>query len=250
MITVASIVSGNPEVVDFFFDSFRQHTPMFWRKDVAFLLVANDPEPDFVKHLENRKYNFVINRNPSMTEETMFKKGIAWPVELHCMYRAWNKAITESDPGYVLLTEMDTIFSPYWLENLVKHSDERTIVSPLVLERASPFPARINGTGAEARSFGDTPLSFRRDDFLNYVKSRRRACTTRGGRHFPCLLHRQTAIDAGLFPEGNIPGDDFYHVADYGDRKFFRVLQSRGIKHITAHDSIVYSMRVPMQGAA
>jgi hypothetical protein len=244
MISIASLISQSPAHADFVFDSLRQHTPMMWAEgQIDFFFVAVDPTTEVLKHLQNRKYRYETIRNTDVSEKSLFKKGISWPIELHRMYRAWNHALRKAKGEIVVLVENDHAFSPQWLENLLEYAGEQMVVSPRVLERSNPFPSRINGTGAEMRDFGKAPYEFRRDDFLAFAETFSRDCTTQGGCFFPCVIHKSMAKRVGYFPEGNIAGDDFYHVADYGDRKFFRKLQAEGVQHITVHNSIVYHMQ-------
>lgn len=59
----------------------------------------------------------------------------------------------------------------------------------------------------------------------------------------PCLLYRDVAVLAGLYPEGNIAGKSFSEVKRYGDEAFYDRLKRFGVEHITAKDSIVYHLK-------
>ena len=61
----------------------------------------------------------------------------------------------------------------------------------------------------------------------------------------PCLLYRDVAVLAGLYPEGNIAGAtfDITDIKRFGDEFFYDKLLSFGVEHITAKDSIVYHLK-------
>ena len=70
----------------------------------------------------------------------------------------------------------------------------------------------------------------------------------------PCLFEKQTVIDAGLYPEGNIFLENNKLVSGYpndrpvwkaGDDYFFHnVLEAKhNMKHITVFDSLVYHIQ-------
>jgi len=192
-------------------------------------------------------YPFIKHDNQFYSEDDLFKRGIGKPEYIHRVYRAWNRCILEAKHEYVCLVNSDNGFSPDWLENLVKHANENTAVSSLLIERGHEvighFPADLNGTGSLVYNCGKTPLTYNEDHFLNYVSHNKgifKNKISQGGVYMPILFHKQKALQVGLYPEGNIAGNSFHDVIDYGDRVFMRKLKEVGVQHITAWDSVAY----------
>jgi GT2 family glycosyltransferase len=145
----------------------------------------------------------------------------------------WNRALKESDEISVLVNS-DCMFSPGWLENLVKRVNINTVVTSKLIERRHPkhgmFERAIEG------DYGDHPDRFKQSDFIFRASCHMSNDTESGGAYMPCALYRENAIKAGLYPEGNPKGS-------YGDREFFERLLRNGVKHITSLDSIVYHFK-------
>ena len=134
-----------------------------------------------------------------------------------------------------MLVNSDNLFSPDWLENLYKHYDENTIVCSQLIERKHEkhpvFPLAIHG------EFGNSPETFKEQEFLDFADSLRENEVYEGGAYMPCMASKQTI---GHYPEGN-PIVSGRRVS--GDNFLFDSLALKGVKHITAKDSIVYHFK-------
>ena len=110
------------------------------------------------------------------------------------------------------------------------------MISSTLVERDHPvfsvFPGAVHG------EFGASPETFDEAGFLSFAATTRKTGLQAGGAYMPTLLHRDIAIEAGLYQCGNVAGARFDDVARYGDEAFFDVLKSLGVDHYTAIDSI------------
>jgi hypothetical protein len=115
------------------------------------------------------------------------------------------------------------------------------VISSTLVERLHPrfgvFPGALHG------EFGSSATTFDEEAFLAFVTRTKRTGLELGGAYMPSLFHRDVAIEAGLYPCGNVAGGSFEEVARYGDEAFFDRLDSLGVKHFTALDSISYHLK-------
>jgi hypothetical protein len=244
MISIVSLIYASPLYADAVFNSISRNTPL--GKDCAFYFVANDPTEALLAHLKLRGYPYRLHLNPERPSEAeLFERGIGAPAYLHGVYRAWNYAV-ESAPGdEVCLVNSDMMFSPRWLENLMKHLADDTIVCSQLVERNHPrhgvFP------GAYERDFGSSPDKFDETSFQAFAARHRTISpdmVRRDGGYSPLLCRKRILLEAGGYPEGNLhDGTRFENIGEYGDAALIRKLAERGVRHITAMDSIVYHFK-------
>jgi len=246
-VSIAALIYKSTIYADFIYEQVNKYTPSIKTGESTFFFVANDASKEVIEHLKKKNYPFFIQNNEKHTEDELFKMGIGSPEYLHRVYKAWNRCILESTGEYVCLINSDMGLSENWLENLIKHLNKNVIVSSLLIERGHEklghFPASLNGTGSILYNCGKTPLTYDENKFIEYINSNKHSnCnkTTIGGVYMPILFKREDAIKVGMYPEGNIAGNNFYNVIDYGDRVFIRKLKEIGVEHITSWDSFAY----------
>lgn len=235
-ISIASLIYRLPTFADSVWQSLHEFTPMLASGEARFFFVANDPEPELLRHLQLKGYPHVVQINPRYTEAELFAQGYGWPEYISRVYRGWNRAVLESDETCVLVNS-DHLFSPNWLENLLAHLDANE--KQLVCCQSVEVPGF---GGAWPVDFGRTPDTFRKAEFQQLVAERSQPGELRrGGVYMPVAFRRKFAIDAGLYPEGNLHSGAYDRIWLYGDADFFIRMQGRlGIRHVTALDSIVY----------
>jgi len=227
---------------DWVYNSLYEFTPMLQSGEAEFFFIANDPQPELLRHLQAKGYKHYVNYNPPMSKEQMFALGYGWPEYMRRVYRGYNEAIRRSQGNIVVLINSDHYFSPHWLENLLKHVTKETIVCSQLVERTHPK----HGTypGAYHCDCGDSPLTFDKEKFLSFADKVRKDAIRPGGlSYMPCAFYRDVAFRVGLYPEGNIAGKSFKRVVKWGDEAFFDKLAAIGVKPITALDSIVYHIK-------
>jgi len=246
-VSIVALIYKSPLYADFVYEQVHRYTPMIMTGDAEFFFVANDASDEVIQHLVKKNYPFIKHINEKLSEEELFKRGIGSPEYLHRVYRAWNRCILEAKHEYICLINSDNGFSQNWLENLLKHVDKNTVVSSLLIERGHEiighFPAELNGTGSIVYNCGKTPVLYDENKFIEYVNNNKDIHYNKisvGGVYMPILFNKESAIEVGLYPEGNIAGSSFHDVIDYGDRVFLRKLKDKNIKHITAWDSFSY----------
>lgn len=240
-VSIVSLIYQSARLADWVYESVQKFTPMLHRGEAEFLFVANDPTAGLVRHLEERRYPHIVNINRRYSDEELFAQGYGTPEYMSRVYRGYNEGIRAAKGDYVVLVNSDNYFSPDWLENLLKYSDRGRVITSTLVEREHPvfsvFPGAVHG------EFGDSPDTFDEAAFLSFAARIRKTGLEADGAYMPALLHRDIAMEAGLYPCGNIAGESFSEVVGYGDEAFYGTLRLLGVKHFTALDSISYHLK-------
>lgn len=222
-VSIGCLIYKSKRYADATWDSIQEFTPK-----VRFFFVANDATPEVLEHLKYRNYPFVEHKNPPFGLD-----GYAPPLYMRGVYMGWNRAVKESSE-IMVLTSSDFMYSPGWLDALLSELRSDTIVVSKLVERRHP----VHGMNPRAyeKEFGDHPDRFKKQDFLDFVSQVRKRDTETGGMYGPLAVYRNSAIQAGMFPEGNPPGT-------YGDQEFVERLKRIGVNHITSLNSVVYHFK-------
>jgi hypothetical protein len=240
-VSIVSLIYQSASLADWVCGSVRKFTPMLERGDAEFFFVANDPHPGLLRHLRGKGYPYVVNVNRRYSDQELFELGYAGPEHMSRVYRGYNEGVRRAQGDYVVLVNSDNYFSPDWLENLLKYSDRSRVISSTLVERHHPefsvFPGALHG------EFGSTPATFNEAGFLEFTSRVKKTGLEEGGAYMPSLFHRDVALEAGLYPPGNIAGSSPDHVVRYGDEEFFDRLLALGVRHFTALDSISYHLK-------
>jgi GT2 family glycosyltransferase len=209
--------------------------------EAELLFVANDPTDVVVSHLVENEYPFIININKRFTEEELFSNGYGIPEYMNRVYKGYNQGILHAKGERLVLINSDNYFSPDWLENLIKYSDTKRVISCTLVERRHEkfgvFP------GAIERNFGSNTENFKEDEFIDFTYKFKKTGLRPGGAYMPSLLYKDVALYAGLYPEGNIALNSKDVIKRYGDEEFFDRLAKIGVEHFTAKDSISYHLK-------
>lgn len=240
-VSIVSLIYRSSVLADWVYESARKYTPMLTSGRAEFLFVANDPTDDLVQHLRDKAYPYYVNVNKAYSDHELFSLGYGCPEYMSRVYRGYNEGILRARGEIVVLVNSDNFFSPDWLENLLKYVNRNLVVSSRIIEPRH----RIHGVfeGAIHMEFGNSPASFNEREFIDYVDQNRMSGLTIGGAYMPCALYKDTAIIAGLYPQGNLATQSFDKVDEYGDIKFFKRLASLGVQHVTSLDSLVYHLK-------
>jgi glycosyltransferase involved in cell wall biosynthesis len=240
-ISIATLIYRSKKFADWVYESLYESTPYLQRNEAEFYFVANDPTDDLLAHLEQKGYRHYVNYNGVLTAEQLFKMGYGEPEYIHRVYRGWNKAILHAAGQIVVLVNSDNYFAPDWLENLLKYSSPEVVISSKLVERSHPKYAIF--PGAYQGEFGNHPDNFEGGAFRDFCNMKRITGIEAGGAYMPCMFYKDAALRVGLYPEGNIAGESFDEVVNYGDRVFFEKLARIGVQHFTALDSLVYHLK-------
>lgn len=240
-VSIISLIYKSKKLADWIYESVIEFTPMIKQGTAEFFFVANDPTDDLLNHLITKKYPFILNENEKLSDEELFKKGYGAPEYMSRVYKGYNKGIINANGNRVVLVNSDNYFSPDWLENLLKYSDYKKVITSTLIEpghiKHGVFPGAIN------KNFGNKSNNFKKSNFLQYVNKIKTSGLKSGGAYMPCLLYKNVAIYAGLYPEGNIRGEKYEDIKKYGDEYFFQKLNELGVIHFTSKDSLVYHLK-------
>ena len=207
--------------------------------DVGVRLIANDATPEVLEELKNINIPYTIynHKNPDV-------------FYLNRVYAAYNYGVTSSNYDNVVLVNSDNGFSKGWLKNLLKHHDGVNIPCSRLIE-SGKMPSGVHGVNLGNNHLGRCPDSFDRKSWDSWAENNNRDEIRPHGLYMPCLFEKQTLIDTGLYPLGNIFLEENKLVCGYpndrpvwkaGDDYYFHDIleQKYNMKHITAFDSLVY----------
>lgn len=237
MISICSLIYKSTVFADAVWDSLHENTPHLHDGRARFFFVANDPTDNLIRHLRNKRYPFVLQKNKIIPMERLRKIGYHDPDYISRVYQGFNRAIKESEEQLVLVNS-DMLFSPGWLEGLIENWSENKFLVSTLVERFHPkfgvFP------GAHHGEYGDHPTRFLKKEFLNFANSISRPGVQPGIGYAPCMFSRSKALEVGMYPEGNFLTTDG---PVYGDQSFVAKLFEIGVTHLTANNSIVYHFK-------
>lgn len=240
-VSIICLIYKSSELAEALYDSLRRHTPMLTTGRVEFFFIANDPTSEVVELLKSKKIPHYININNKLSDKDLYSLGFGSPEYIRRVYQGYNFGIMKAKGQKVVLINSDNFFSADWLENLLKYSDYNKVVSSTLVEpghaRYGVFPSAIE------MDFGRNLDDFSEVDFLSYSEKIKKTGISSGGAYMPCLLYKDIAVMAGLYPEGNLAGSSFNEIVRYGDEFFYDKLKSFGVEHITSKDSIVYHLK-------
>ncbi|MCD8350254.1 MAG: glycosyltransferase family 2 protein [Planctomycetaceae bacterium] len=240
-LSIICLIYRSASLADWVWSSLLKYTPMLARGEAEFFFVANDPTAALISYLHQKQYPFIVNKNVHYTEEQLYQRGYAIPEYMNRVYRGYNSGIMHAKGERVVLINSDNFFSPDWLENLSKYSDIKTVISSTLVERRHEkfgvFPSAIE------KNFGSDVETFEEDAYVKFTYQIKKTGIKPGGAYMPCMLYRDVAIYAGLYPEGNLAGKSKEEVVRYGDESFFDKLAELGVEHYTSLDSIAYHLK-------
>lgn len=238
MISICSLIYRSAAFADSTYQSLMEYTPHLHDGRARFFFVANDATAGLKQHLRNKRYPFVCQENKKISDEELHKIGFAGPEYIRRVYKGYNRAIKESDEELILINS-DMQFSPGWLDSLENAYHENRIVTSTLVERwQQKFGSRETGPKYFVEAdFGSHPSNFNKSAFYTFSHNIK-GQGTRPGRHYACvMMNRSKALEAGLYPEGNL--FSWYGTA-YGDQVFFARLNTIGVEHVESVGSIVY----------
>ncbi|QQS65315.1 hypothetical protein IPO96_02055 [Candidatus Saccharibacteria bacterium] len=240
-VSIVCLIYKSKVLAEAVYESVKKYTPKLSTGEAEFFFIANDPTEELVNYLDAESIPYYLNINEHLSDQELFGLGIGSPEYIRRVYQGYNAGVLKAKGQKVVLVNSDNFFSDDWLENLLKYSDYKKVVCSTLIEpgqeKFSVFPFAIE------KNFGRTLEDFDEVGFTAYASRLSKTGFSSGGAYMPCLLYRDVAIIAGLYPEGNIAGESFDQIIRYGDEDFYRRLSQFGVEHITAKDSIVYHLK-------
>jgi hypothetical protein len=201
-----------------------------------FYFVANDACDEVLNYLKNNNIHHYIHTNTEEQRKEWYINNV---------YRAWNTAGRVAKGEYVVFINSDMAFSPGWLDRLMLKYDDTKIVMSRLVERG----VLRSGLYGIEKNFGNVPRDYKESEFVEYAKSIAENNLYPSGLYMPCLIKKRYLEAIQYFPEGNIvPGSDIFkpqyakrgEACIPGDQVFIKKLNTIGITHWSAFDSIVY----------
>lgn len=185
-------------------------------------IVGNDPDKECLDVLINHDVeNWSVYNDPNPHDHYLSR-----------VYRCWNYCVESSKAEYVCLVNSDMAFSPGWLEALERRLDGKTLPTSRLVEPGFLRPGRH----AIEIDLGRDPTTFPWAGWRSLASDLSEDRTEPGGLFMPCVLHRESFLRCGGYPEGNVNGVS-------GDRILFDLMAEQGFEHVTCFDSLVYHMQ-------
>lgn len=231
--TIACLIYKSTEWLDFVYQQILKHTDL---SDVEFYFVANDAEKHVIDHLKSNHIPHYVHCNSTSQRDEWYINNV---------YRAYNKAVELAAGDFVVLINSDMCFSEGWLASLVAAYDGKSVIASRLVESGK---LQTGEHGIE-KNFGTDIGSYLEDAFLDFANSISRDEVAAGGLFMPILVRKEHFLKVGGYPEGNLRrnADIFSNeIASQGepnisgDVVFVKKLQTLGISHKTAFNSVVY----------
>jgi glycosyltransferase involved in cell wall biosynthesis len=203
------------------------------------LFCANDPSNEVVEFLKSNAIPHVIFRNTNPSEHYLSR-----------VYRAYNHAVAEATGEYCLLVNSDMAYSQGFLTRMLDKRSAQALVVGQLVESGTLKPGPL----AIKKNFGRKLRDFNREKFNRFASRVTGPETKNGGLFMPLLVKRDTFLNLGSFPEGNLvpgalpgyldgndpvissPGESCVS----GDAAFFQKAEKSGIKHLTITHAVAY----------
>jgi hypothetical protein len=219
--------------LDFTYRQILKYTDL---SDCEFFFVANDATTEVLAYLHNQSIPYHTLENSPFQRAEWFINNV---------YRGYNFGASRAKGDFLVLINSDMGFSPAWLDNLIKYySGSNCITSRLVESGRLP-----SGQFGIEKDFGTDCTNYRESEFLDFAITISKPRVEDGGLFMPLLVPKTKFLACCGYPEGNIiPGSDIFHPlmakpgepCISGDLVLMQRLLTRGIKHQTAFDSIIY----------
>jgi hypothetical protein len=232
-VSIACLIYKSVRWLKFVKDQVEKFTNL---DENEFYFVANDACDDVLDYLKDNNIHHYIHNNTEEQKKEWYINNV---------YRAWNTAGRVAKGEYVVFINSDMAFSPGWLDRLMEKYDDTKIVMSRLVERG----VLRSGLYGIEKNFGNVPGDYKEDEFVEYAKSIAENNIYPSGLYMPSLIKKKYLEDVQYFPEGNIvPGSDIFkpeyaklgECCEPGDKVFIKRLNTIGITHWSAFDSIVY----------
>lgn len=232
-VTVFSLIYRDTGWLEFVYSQFLKFTPL---DDVEFYFVANDAEPHVLTYLRDNFIPFYEFNNTAEHQSEHYINNV---------YRAYNFGVSKAKGEQVVLLNSDMAFSNGWLDALLSHSTGSVCVASRLIEQGK----LSTGKHGIEKNFGQSWEGYDEPGFTSFADKIALDKAETGGLYMPLLIKKADFDSVGGYPEGNIePGSDIFDpvIAEpggeviAGDTVFIQKLESIGVKHITAFNSVVY----------
>jgi len=231
--SIACLIYKSVEWLDFVYKQLLKYTDL---NDIEFYFVANDAAPHVIQYLKNNHIPHYIHQNSKSNNDEWYINNV---------YRAWNYAVHVAKGDFVVLINSDMCFSDGWLRNLIASYDGKNVVSSRLVESGK----LLSGLHGIEKNFGKDISDYKEQDFLEFANSISKEKKIDGGLYMPILFRKEHFLKVNGYPEGNLKKNSDIFSNDIalpheeqvpGDEVLMKKLETIGIKHQTAFNSIVY----------
>ena len=242
-VSIISLIYKSTKYLQFVYDQVKKYTNVDGA-GIEFFFVTNDADPNVTSYLiEHNIPHYVFNNTPEHVKAHGTTESY-----INNVYRAYNYGVSKAKGKYVVLINSDMAFSPDWLTNMLRGftpNDERMCITSRLVE-SGRYPSGKHGMTFDCGKF---LRSYNENRFLIKAREISQSTLQAGGLFMPLLIKKSVFDSVGGYPEGNItPTSDIFNpvIAKKGkpcipgDVVFMRKLESKGVQHFTAFDSIVY----------
>jgi hypothetical protein len=243
-ISYTALIYKSIEYLKFFYEQFNKFTKL--GENDEFYFIANDATEEILNYLENNSIKYYIHQNTLDQKKEWYINNV---------YRAWNTSIKKAKNEYIIFLNSDFAFSENWSENLKKYISDNNCVCSRLIERGREDGGYLSGKYGIEKSFGKNPHNYREKDFNIFCNNISAPKLNEGGLFMPLLIKKKYLEIVNYYPEGNVKENSDIFNPEYltsdevykegkkcisGDVILMKKLESIGIKHYTAFDSLVY----------
>lgn len=239
-ITLISLIYSGVDWLEFQYGELLKLASELPPGEVEILFVANDATAAVIDFLNANAIPYVLS--PGRIDDA------EWYI--NSVYRSYNYGVAKAKGEYVLLTNSDMAYSEGFLYSMIMEADPDKYLVAKLIESGRLKPA----ASAVKKNLGKRIEKFKRREFNKIVNSSRQRKLEDGGLYMPALVHRETFLKFGGYPEGNLRKKS---LGDYveglpfevavqgeelvpGDQAFLCLLSKFSVEHKTNLNSFCY----------
>lgn len=201
--------------------------------DISIKILALDANLEILNYLKKNKIPHLIYK--SFNPNQFYIKRV---------YKGYNFAAFNSKFDNLIFVNSDMIFSPNWLDNLIKHHDGINIPTSLLVESGHFNTRNYN----YLKKLHDSNNNVDFNEFNKICNKISMDKIQNSGTYMPVIFEKNRFIESGGYPNGNVKNSSGKisnkkgKVYKSGDQYFFEnILRDKfKMNHITIFDSISY----------
>lgn len=240
-ISIVCLIFKDVNWLEFVYQQVLKHTNL---DENEFFFVANGATQEVKDYLYiNHIPHYIYDHDDAQKNEYYINN----------VYRAYNFGVQKSKGNFAVLINSDMAFTDGWLENLMKNYNGKNCVASRLVESGKLTPGKYG----VAKNFGYNFDLYNEEDFYSYALELKEDRLVDGGLYMPLLINVESFKKIRGYPEGNINvGSDIFEPVIAlsnnnvisGDAVLMDRLNTIGIAHQTAFDSIVYHFQEGEKG--
>ena len=241
MVTLISLIYCSVDWLEFEYAELLKVSKNFAEGSIEILFVANNPTPEVLSFLKENLIPHIVSDTQRSSDEWF----------INYVYRGYNEGVKAAQGEYVFLTNSDMAYASGCLQSLLREASSNRLLTSRLVE----LGRLQSGQYGIEKDFGAVPSRFRRRQFESYASEIREPQQAEGGLYMPLLVSKETFLELGGYPEGNLSLDSLSGYLDTGvvntyalqgeqcipgDTTFFQRAKLSGVQHHTLFDSISY----------